>query len=102
MHFEALLHLWQQQLSPLTRKPDSQPDRFAIVSDLESALRELGHPQLARVADRLMAPITIAHDGGKLSLYHARAGPARALARPSISRGASRRSCRSITATSPI
>jgi hypothetical protein len=67
MHFEALF-TYGSTLSPLTRKPDSQPDRFAVVSDLESALRELGHPQLARVADRLMAPITIAHDGGKLSL----------------------------------
>ncbi len=55
-------------LSPITRRPDSRPDHFAIVPDVPTALRELGHPLLARVAHRLIAPITIAHGGAKLSL----------------------------------
>jgi hypothetical protein len=67
MRFEALF-TYGSTLSPLTRKRDSRPDHFAIVSDLGAALRELGHPLLARVAKRMIQPITVAHDGGKLSL----------------------------------
>src|SRR5262249_46721969 len=55
-------------LSPLTRAPDSLPDRFALVDDLAETLRALGHPSLALLAQRLIPPVTIAHEDGKLSL----------------------------------
>jgi hypothetical protein len=67
MHSESVF-TYGSTLSPITRKADSRPDHFAIVPDVHAALRELGHPILARVAHLLIPPITIAHDGGKLSL----------------------------------
>jgi hypothetical protein len=55
-------------LSPRTRRADSVEDLFALVDDLPATLRALGHQRLAPLAAHLIPPVTLAHDGGKLSL----------------------------------
>lgn len=67
MRCRALL-TYGSTLSLSTRRPDSAPDRFALVDNLEETLRELHRPLLARVAHLLIPPITLSVDGAKLSL----------------------------------
>jgi hypothetical protein len=54
-------------LSPLLQKPDSVPDLLALVDDVPTALYALGHPHLAKL--RLIPPVTVAYECGKLSLF---------------------------------
>jgi hypothetical protein len=52
--------LFGSTLSPLTRKPTSLPDVFALVDDLDEALARFGISKLGRRLARGMAPATIA------------------------------------------
>jgi hypothetical protein len=61
------LFLYGSTLSPQLRRPDSVPDRFALVDDLGATLHELGEPLLAQLCARLIPPVTLRRDG-KLSL----------------------------------
>jgi hypothetical protein len=55
-------------LSPRTRRPDSVPDLFVLVDDLGATLQALGHSHLAHLAQHLLPPVTLNHDGSKLSV----------------------------------
>jgi len=52
--------LFGSTLSPLTRKPTSIPDVFALVDDLDYALERFGVSRLGRRLARGLAPATIA------------------------------------------
>lgn len=54
------LTLFGSCLSPLTRRADSVPDWFAVVDDLDVALRWAGAGRLARATAWVLPPITVA------------------------------------------
>lgn len=54
------LTLFGSCLSPLTRRADSVPDWFAVVDDLDAALRWAGVGRLARATAWMLPPITVA------------------------------------------
>lgn len=54
------LTLFGSCLSPLTRRADSIPDWFAVVDDLDAALRWAGVGRLARATAWMLPPITVA------------------------------------------
>ena len=54
------LTLFGSTLSPLTRRPGSIPDWFAVVDDVDAALTWAGGGRLARWSARVLPPITVA------------------------------------------